>query len=103
LLGPPSQIGLDGLDHRHELAAIDRALRHVLRHDNLRLGINGGLSIIGLHEPVFRFHDPAFAIAEIPLRLGVGFGGRWRGGLAWLLATLGRPIQFLGTVVCTNA
>src|SRR5262245_12472067 len=53
------------------------------------MGIDGGLSIIGLHEPVFRFHNPAFGISEILLGLGGRLGGWWRGGLARLLATLG--------------
>src|SRR5215469_6231130 len=77
------------VDHRHQLAAIDGALRYVLRHDNLRMGIDGGLSIIGLHEPVFRFHYPAFGISEILLGVGGRLRRWWRGGLARLLATLG--------------
>jgi hypothetical protein len=34
------------------LPAIDRALGHILRHDDLRFGIDGGLGVVGLHEPV---------------------------------------------------
>src|SRR5215472_7385503 len=53
------------------------------------MGIDGGLSIIGLHEPVFRFHNPTFGISEILLCLGGRLGGWCRGGLARLLSTLG--------------
>jgi hypothetical protein len=54
-----------------ELPAIDRALGYVLRRNDQRFGIDGGLGVIGLHEAVFALHDPALRIGEVLLGLGV--------------------------------
>ena len=65
--------------------------------DHLRRRVDRRLRIVALDEAVLGFHDAAFGIGEVLLRLGVGLF-RWRGGgLARFLAALGlSPLLGLG-------
>src|SRR6516165_4402265 len=58
------------------MGAITCALRHVLRDDDLRFGVDGDLGIVGLHEAVLALHDPALWIGEVLLGFGVRRWGR---------------------------
>src|SRR5450631_3019768 len=54
---------------------------------------DGGLGIVGLHEPVLALHDAALRIGKVPLGFGIGFkGGRgsFRPGFP---APLGLPLR----------
>src|SRR5205807_9326557 len=63
----------------NQLPAIDRALRQVLCHDDLRFCVNGSLGVVGLHEPVLALHDAAVGIGEVLLGFGIWLSGGWGG------------------------
>ena len=63
-----------------------------MRHDDLCLGIDRGLSVEGLHEAVLRLHDPAFGIGEVLLGFGTGLAGGGNGFRTRLLAAFGLPL-----------
>src|SRR5262245_31705215 len=50
-----------------------------VRDDHLCSRINRGLCVVTLDEPFFAFHDTAFGIGEVLLRLGVRFVRGWCG------------------------
>src|SRR6202030_800101 len=58
-----------------QLPAIDRALRQVLCHDDLRFCVNGSLGVVGLHEPVLALHDAAVGIGEVLLGFCIWLSG----------------------------
>jgi len=55
LPGFASEACLKAIEERPELALIAHAWRKGVRHDNLRLSIDGGLSVIALDEAIFGF------------------------------------------------
>src|SRR6185312_2739575 len=44
-------------------------VRYRLSDDDLVFGVDGGLTVVALHEAVAALHDPALGIGEIALRL----------------------------------
>ena len=60
-----------------------------MRHNNLRFCIDGGLGVVGLHEPVLALHDAAIGIGEILLGFGVRLGRRRSGFPSGFLAPFG--------------
>src|SRR6516165_11586535 len=78
------------------MGAITCALRHVLRDDDLRFGVDGDLSIVGLHEPVLALHDPALWIGKVLLGFGVRRRGRRSGFPAAFAPALGFPLRLHG-------
>ena len=69
------------LDHRYKLLLVVGLLSQGLSDDQLQRGRDGGLRVIGLHEPGRPLHDARFRIGEVTLRfrLGLPSGGRaWR-------------------------
>src|SRR6516165_6247069 len=97
LRGSAAKIGLDRIDHRQQLSAIAPALRHLMGDDDLGFGIDGDLSVIGLHEAVLALHDPALGIGEVLLGLGVWRWGR-RGSFP---ATFAPSLDFL-LLICSR-
>src|SRR6516164_6757776 len=60
-------------------------------------GVDGDLSVIGLHEAVLALHDPALGIGEVLLGLGVWRWGR-RGSFP---ATFAPSLDFL-LLICSR-
>src|SRR5487761_568975 len=70
LIGLPTGVRLDLLDHRLELARIGGTVADALRDDHLRLGVDRRLRVVGLHVLLAALgHDLTLGIGEVALRL----------------------------------
>ena len=70
------------------------ALREFVRDNDLGVGIDDCLCVIGLDEAILRLHDAAFRISEVALRLGTGFVRWWCRRFARLLAAFSVALLF---------
>src|SRR6185312_4923690 len=68
---------------RQQRVLIGAVVGEAMRDDDLRVGIDRGLPVIGLNEAVPPLHDPTLRISEVALRLGLWLAGRvswWSAG-----------------------
>src|SRR5215469_4990887 len=71
LLWAAGQDGWWGLDQWQELIVVTHARRQLMRHDDLRFSIDGGLGVISLDVTVLGQKDAAVGVGEVALCLAI--------------------------------
>jgi hypothetical protein len=81
-----AQIGLDSIEQRSELVLIAAIVAERVRHDDLRVSVDGGLCIVALDVSVLGLEDAAFGIGEVALRFRFATGQSAGVGMSLQLA-----------------
>ena len=81
-IGHLTGVGLHCVEQRQQSVLVGAVVDQAMRHDDLRVGIDASLRVVGLNEAIAALYDPAFRIGEFALGRGFRLA-------RWIAAALG--------------